>query len=184
VKYYIYLHIKETTCEPFYIGKGIGNRYNVKNNRSKYWKRIVEKHGYDIIILEDNLTEEKAFELEKYWIRRIGRKDLGNGSLINFTNGGEGTSGRPMNEKTKKIISECNKTRKPSEIQKKVVSSRYKGKYGSEHNRSKKVICIETNEKFGSMSEAERHYNLGGGSVSWSIKHKKPIYGMHFEIKE
>lgn len=60
----------------------------------------------------------------------------------------------------------------------------YKGKFGIEHNRSKKVVCIETQKEFGSMSEAQRFYNLGGGSVSWSIKHKKPIYGMHFEIKE
>jgi hypothetical protein len=60
----------------------------------------------------------------------------------------------------------------------------YKGKFGIEHNRSKKVVCIETKKEFGSMSEAQRFYNLGGGSVSWSIKHKKPIFGMHFEIKE
>ena len=60
----------------------------------------------------------------------------------------------------------------------------YKGKFGSEHNRSKKVVCIETGDVFGSMSEAERFYKLGSGSVSWSIKHKKSIYKMHFEIKE
>jgi hypothetical protein len=57
------------------------------------------------------------------------------------------------------------------------------GKFGSNHNRSKKVICSTDRNEFGSMSEAERFYNLGGGSVSWSIKHKKPIFGMHFEIK-
>lgn len=60
----------------------------------------------------------------------------------------------------------------------------YKGKFGSEHNRSKKVVCIETGDIFGSMSEAERFYKISQSSVSWSIKHKKPIFGMHFEIKE
>lgn len=60
----------------------------------------------------------------------------------------------------------------------------YKGKKGIDHNRSKKILCITNGEVFGSMSEAERFYNLGGGSVSWSVKHKKPIFGMHFEIKE
>lgn len=59
-----------------------------------------------------------------------------------------------------------------------------KGKFGFEHNRSKSVVCENDGNIFGSMSEAERFYNLGGGSVSWSIKHKKPIYGMRFEIKE
>lgn len=58
----------------------------------------------------------------------------------------------------------------------------YKGKTGSQHNRSISVKCVETNEIFGSMSEAERAKKLGSGSVSWSIKHKRPIYGMHFEI--
>lgn len=60
----------------------------------------------------------------------------------------------------------------------------YKGKFGSEHNRSKKVICVETGDVFGSMSEAERFYNISHSSVSWSIKNKKPTFGMHFEIKE
>jgi hypothetical protein len=58
----------------------------------------------------------------------------------------------------------------------------YKNKFGTEHNRSKKVICLKDNIQFGSMSEAERYYNLGQGSVSWAVKHKKPIFGMHFEI--
>ena len=60
----------------------------------------------------------------------------------------------------------------------------YKGKFGSEHNRSKSVICVETSIEYGSQSEAQRLLGLGGGSVCWSIKNKKPIFGMHFEIKE
>ena len=58
----------------------------------------------------------------------------------------------------------------------------YKGKTGALHNRSKKVRCIETKEMYGSMSEAGRMLNIDRSSVSWSIKHKKPIYGMHWEI--
>ena len=58
----------------------------------------------------------------------------------------------------------------------------YKGKTGFEHNRSKSVICIETGFIYGSQSEAQRILNLGSGSVSWSIKNKRPIKGMHFEI--
>lgn len=57
----------------------------------------------------------------------------------------------------------------------------YKGKFGEDHNKSKVVRCVETGVAYGSMSEAERVLNLGGGSVSWSCKHKKPIFGMHFE---
>jgi len=60
----------------------------------------------------------------------------------------------------------------------------YKGKTGKNHNRSKSVICIESGKKYGSQSEAQRDLGLSGGSVSWSIKNKKPIFGMHFEIEE
>jgi hypothetical protein len=59
----------------------------------------------------------------------------------------------------------------------------YKGKFGSEHNRSKAVICVETGVEYGSQMEAQRHLKLGNGSISWSIKYKKPIFGMHFQIK-
>ena len=58
----------------------------------------------------------------------------------------------------------------------------YKGKFGKEHNRSKSVKCVETGVIYGSMSEAGRVLNINHSSVSWSIKNKKPIDGMHFEI--
>lgn len=67
-------------------------------------------------------------------------------------------------------------------LKKATVNELWKGKTGELHNRSKKVICIEDGLIYGSMSEAERHYKIGQGCVSWSIKNKKPIFGMHFEI--
>lgn len=87
--YYVYLHIKETDGTPFYVGKGKGNRSSLTYGRSTYWKNIVNKYGYDIIIIEDNLSNDKALELEKYWIKRIGRRDLDKGTLVNLTDGGE-----------------------------------------------------------------------------------------------
>jgi len=57
----------------------------------------------------------------------------------------------------------------------------YKGKYGSDHNRSQRVICLESGIVYESQSEAQRELKLGGGSVSWSIKYKRPVKGMHFE---
>jgi len=60
----------------------------------------------------------------------------------------------------------------------------YKGKFGSDHNRSKAVKCVETGAVFGSMSEAGRVLMIDTSSVSWSIKHNKHIYGMHFKINQ
>lgn len=67
-------------------------------------------------------------------------------------------------------------------LKKESVGNLFKGKSGNLHNRSKLVICIEDKKLYGSMSEAERYYSLGQGSVSWAVKHKKPIFGLHFEI--
>jgi hypothetical protein len=55
--------------------------------------------------LKKNLTEEEAFRHEIYMIAVLGRKDTGTGILRNFTDGGEGTSGRVLSEKTKRKMS-------------------------------------------------------------------------------
>lgn len=180
--FYIYLHSTLDTNVPFYIGKGKGRRAYVKRGRSKHWKHVAEKHGYKVDFLEVDLTEKQAIEREVFYISKYGRKDLGKGTLVNFTDGGEGSTGRPMNEHTKKVLSQHNTGKSTSPIQKAAVASLFKGKTGSQHNRSKAVRCIETGKVYGSQSEAQRELKLGNGAVSWSIKYKKPIYGMHFEI--
>jgi hypothetical protein len=182
--YYIYLHIRLDNGMPFYVGKGKDRRSSVKRQRSAHWQNTVLKYGYDILIVQSGLSEKDAFDLEKYWIKRLGRKDKKQGLLVNFSDGGEGSSGRPMNDKTKNIIIELNKKRINSQIQRHKVGSLFKGKFGKEHNRSKAVVCVETGIEYGSQLEAQRELKLSNGSVSWSIKNKKPIFGMHFEIKE
>jgi hypothetical protein len=96
----LYFHISMGTNEVFYVGIGNIRRPYSTYKRSKWWDNIVKKYGYDILIVEDNLTWETACELEKYWINRIGRKDLGLGTLVNLTNGGDGFMGGRHNEKT------------------------------------------------------------------------------------
>jgi hypothetical protein len=102
--YYIYLHINLITGEPFYVGKGKNKRAFSKNKRSKWWHHIVDKHGYDIIFLETNLTVTQAWYDEMYWIKRIGRKDLNKGPLVNLTDGGEGSLNYKHNEEAMKNI--------------------------------------------------------------------------------
>ena len=91
--YYVYLHIRSTDGTPFYVGRGTKNRSISKLHRSKHWHNIVNKYDYDVIFLEVNLTIDEANEKEIYWIKRIGRKDLNQGPLVNFTDGGEGCKG-------------------------------------------------------------------------------------------
>ena len=86
-KYYIYAHIRKDTNSIFYIGKGSGNRAHIKSNRNLFWKRIVEKYGYEVVILLDNLSEDDSYKFEIYYIDIEKRK--GN-CEANFTIGGDG----------------------------------------------------------------------------------------------
>jgi hypothetical protein len=99
--YYVYAYLRKKDLTPYYIGKG-------KN------KRAYQKHG-NVPIPTDkklikfyhtNLLEEDALNLEKEYIKLFGRKHTNTGILINFTDGGEGTSGiKSTPEKIAKIIS-------------------------------------------------------------------------------
>jgi len=111
--YYVYLHIRKDNGTPFYVGKGRGNRLIEKKSRSEFWNNVVNKYGYDIILLENDISEEKSFEMESYWIKRIGRRDLELGPLVNLSDGGEGNSGHKWTEEQKKQVSIDRKGRKP-----------------------------------------------------------------------
>lgn len=90
---YVYRHIRLDKKEPFYIGIGKDATYKrayqcSKTKRSEFWHNIAIK-GYEVEILMDNLTWEQACEKEIEFISIYGRKDLGQGTLVNLTNGGE-----------------------------------------------------------------------------------------------
>jgi hypothetical protein len=138
--YYVYLHIKKSNGIPFYVGKGKKERYYSPAHRNRFWNNTVNKHGFDAILLEECLTEKEAFYLEEYWINRIGRADLNEGTLVNLTNGGEGESKRYISDSFRKKCSDrmkghtINNGRKHSnEVNKK------KGKARSKNVKAKKI---------------------------------------------
>lgn len=126
--FYIYLHIKQTNGEPFYVGKGKGQRAHTKQYRNTFWHNIVNKHGYDIIFLEENLSEEIAIEQEQYWITRIGRRDLHLGTLVNLTDGGDGQTGYVYTPTHRLNMSNAQKGRTVTDITKEKISIAHKGK--------------------------------------------------------
>jgi hypothetical protein len=82
---YVYGHYKADTGELFYIGKGQGDRAWSRKNRNRYWNFVVSKHGFEVIILENDLTEEQALQKEKELIVEIGLD-----KLTNIAEGGAG----------------------------------------------------------------------------------------------
>lgn len=103
----VYLHKKKTNGEVFYvgIGKTLRRPYR-KDQRSAFWKRIVEIHDFDVIILVENISWEDACEIECLLIDIYGRRIDNSGALCNMTLGGEGAYGRKLTVKQKKKISE------------------------------------------------------------------------------
>lgn len=103
--------------EPFYVGKGKGNRFtkherlavsgSTRNVHKVNKIRRILKSGERLIIrmLRRNMSEAEAFETEIRLIRLIGRGKLG--PLVNKTSGGEGISGYKHTEATRLKISQA-----------------------------------------------------------------------------
>jgi len=90
--------------EPFYIGKGHGNRYknHIYDKKQSYKLKLINKllRNYTIdeisIIFNKNVTDEISKENEIRLIKKIGRYNLNEGPLTNITEGGEGRSSDEM----------------------------------------------------------------------------------------
>jgi len=91
-KHFVYVHMRATDAKVFYVGQGVNSRYK-GGYRGELWKNVARKYGVLIGIVSENLTKEKADNLEIGLIREIGRRDLGLGYLVNHTDGGDGGVG-------------------------------------------------------------------------------------------
>lgn len=135
-KFYVYKHVRLDTGLVFYIGKGHGKRAWSSKNRNPYWNNIA-KLGYSVELVKTNLTEEESFSLEIEMIK------LHKSTLVNMTEGGEGSSGRLCSLDTKNKISESLMSYKITEnhrmsISRSVAGSK-NGMYGKNHSYDSKL---------------------------------------------
>lgn len=140
----VYLHRRKTDGQVFYVGKGTIKRSKTKYSRNAHWQNIADKHGYFIEIVESGLQEWYALELEVALISYYGRIDQKKGTLANYTDGGEGSSGRPVSLCTRKKMSDAQKGKKMSHSAKlKAISTRKLNDQYRKNLNHKKVIVYK-----------------------------------------
>lgn len=192
--------------EPFYIGKGKGDRINhhvqrchLKNDRNLLKVHIINKilHlNLDIIKIKllSNLAEEDALIKEVYFVNLIGRRNLNKGSLANLTNGGDGGAERLVADETKNKISisiknigswigdkNPSKTKEHREFMAKIL----KGRTVSEETREKlrkkamgRCHTAETKTRISEVIKGRKLSDFTKEKISSGNKNKKRDYKM------
>jgi len=186
----VYQHIRKDTQKVFYVGIGkTTKRAYSKHGRSKPWRDFIKGHVYHIEILFENLTWQQACEEEKKLIKEYGRRDLGLGTLVNTTNGGDGVenltaetlkligskikgrigtfTGKVHSEEAKRKNREAHIGKKHS----KEVNAK-KGHYGSSNGNCRLVYDPKTNQIFSTVKEAAIFFNVTQNTIRDRAKKK------------
>lgn len=155
-RFYVYLWLRYKNSKhgprlsPYYVGKGSGNRaFNPNQRRVK-----PPKDRSYIVFAQEGLTEQEAFNLERYYIALYGRKDLGTGILGNFTNGGEGASGLRLSQEARDKISRAHKGKIVSQETRDKLSrasighQHFLGKSHTQETRAKMSLSNRGNQHF------------------------------------
>lgn len=163
-KYFLYFHLNPQTNSVFYVGIGVRRRHLNACARNKHWKNYVKKYGFTAEIVDRYSTKEEAVEMERYWIKNLGRKDKGQGELLNYTDGGEGSFGAVRSKETREKMSLAARSRKRinlSDEHKNNIRKALTGRIQSDEEKIKnsliRIALYKTNPNMGmkgkSMSE-------------------------------
>lgn len=164
----VYEHLRNDTNEVFYVGIGkTEKRAYRKDNRTQYWKRIVEKVGYTVNIIYKDIEHQEAKKIEILLIEKYGRKDLGTGNLVNLTDGGEGTLGSIKSEETKQKMSEKQKGEK----------NHFFGKTHLEEAKQK----ISEASKGKMPMLGKKHSDKAKEKISLGQRNRKNVKGYYFD---
>jgi len=103
--FYVYVHRRASDGSVFYVGKGTGNRaWQKASKRNNHWKRIVDKHGLIVEVVESEYQNWYAMEREIQLIEFYGFENL-----CNQTHGGEGGGSRVWSDESRKKLSDSKK---------------------------------------------------------------------------
>lgn len=141
-------------------------------HRTKLWLNYVNKYGVKPIIIESGLSKEDAIKKEKFYIKKFGRADKNNGTLLNLTDGGEGAFGAIRSKEIRERMSIAAKNRKKitlSESHKRNIGKAVMGKNVSEETKRK--ISEANKENY------IKNNNMGmRGKRAWNKGLKRNVY--------
>lgn len=203
-KFYVYIYLDPRvlydkhgfTNEPFYVGKGQGNRFKYhlrcSNRLNNYMNDRVSAILHEgtapiILFLHHTDDEQDAYTVETEWIHKLGRSSNGTGPLLNLTDGGAGTSsgsGHPFFGK------------KHTDVAKQAISAASKGeknpffsKTHSEETRAKmqqRVMSEENKTLLSSLYKGIPLPDEHKANIRASAKRGKdsPLFGTHKSAEE
>lgn len=151
-KYYVYEWFIVPTGEVFYVGKGCGGRYKTLSSRNKFFLDMYNTHDCDVRIIEDQLYEDDAYELEHSTVRWY--REHTNYRLTNQTDGGDGTRGyKPSEEQKGKIGLYFKKKWEDATWRQNIISQR--------HDPDSTYQSQEFKQKISSLVSGEKNPNYG-----------------------
>jgi len=191
-EHYLYRHIRKDLNQVFYVGVGTKpknytqhereySRAFVTIKRSEFWKNIVNKTEYEVEILLESNDYEFIKTKEKEFIKLYGRKDLGLGTLVNLTDGGDGNLGYIPTKETVERLRKANTGRLASKETKLKQSIARKGiKYseerrdiqracmlkGENHPGSRLLLSTQTGIFYDTIKSASKAYNIKSNHLS------------------
>lgn len=181
-RFYVYAFLREKDSargkrmSPYYIGKGARDRATSKC-------RTIPRPSNSsfIVFVQEGLTEQEAFDLEKYCITLYGRIDKGAGILRNLGDGGDGASGVIYSPERRRQISEANKGRVHTEETKRKIGEKQKGE---KNHMWRKDVSRETRDKIsrankGLKRSEEARRNIAQGKVKYLCELVDPQGNVH-----
>ena len=111
--HYVYIYYDPRNGDPIYVGLGVGKRAFIHWNQKAhniFFERVLTKirnlgMSPRIEFVALDLFKHEAALLESQLIELHGRRDIGSGTLLNLTNGGEGAKGYVWTEEQKSLAS-------------------------------------------------------------------------------
>lgn len=170
-KFYVYMYLRNKASAagavgtPYYVGKGCGDRAYVKHSAP------APADPVNIVFVKQNLTEQKAFELEIELIAKYGRKDLNTGILHNRTDGGDGIS-NPSHE-TRKKLAYAKRNESPETKLKRSIAAKNRPRTPCSDETKRKISDANTGKK--RSDDAKKKMALAKLNRPLSEEHKAKI---------